>query len=97
MSSDLLDRVFVTVPCNVCDESYPVAASVVRTSQALLAEGCSGTSSYECDATYYATLVEHDAIESLTHAWADFCRSATTHGAVDVDVALEAARPVKRR
>ena len=95
MSADLLEHVLVTVPCNVCDDSYTVPASVVRTSQELLADGCSGTSSYECDATYYATLVEHDAIESLTHAWADFCRSATTHGAVDVDVEKPVA--VKRR
>ncbi len=78
MTPDLLEHVHVKVPCNVCDESYTVPASVVRTSQQLLAEGCSGTSRYECDAAFYATLIDHDAIESLEHVWADFCRSAAT-------------------
>lgn len=84
MSPDLLDHVQVTVPCNTCDESYTVPASVVRASQRVLAEGCSGTSGYECEASFYATLIDHDAIESLERVWADFCRSATTHGATDV-------------
>jgi hypothetical protein len=86
MTPDLLEHVHVKVPCNVCDESYTVPASVVRTSQHLLAEGCSGTSRYECDAAFYATLIDHDAIESLEHVWADFCRSAATHGGLGVSV-----------
>jgi hypothetical protein len=84
MSLDLLDHLHVTVPCNTCDESYTVSASAVRASQRVLAEGCSGTSTYECEASFYATLIDHDAIESLERVWADFCRSATSHGATDV-------------
>ena len=57
MSPDLLDHVQVTVPCPTCDESYTVPASVVRASQRVLAEGCTGTSSYECEASFYATLI----------------------------------------
>jgi hypothetical protein len=84
MSPDLLDHVQVTVPCNSCDESYTVPVSVVRASQRVLSEGCTGTSSYECEASFYATLIDHDAIESLEHVWADFCRHATAHGAIAV-------------
>jgi hypothetical protein len=86
MSPDLLDHVHVTVPCNSCDESYTVPASAVRASQRVLADGCSGTSSYECEASFYATLIDHDAIESLEHVWADFCRNATAHGAISVEL-----------
>lgn len=90
MTPDLLDHLHVKVPCNVCDESYTVPASVVRTSQQLLADGCSGTSSFECDAAFYATLIDHDAIESLQHVWAEFCRSAGTHGGLGVTVERDA-------
>jgi hypothetical protein len=84
MSPDLLDHVQVTVQCNSCDDSYAVPASAVRESQHVLAEGCTGTSSYECEASFYATLIDHDAIESLERVWTDFCRSATAHGATRV-------------
>lgn len=97
MSPDLLDHVQVTVPCPTCDESYTVPASVVRASQRVLAEGCTGTSSYECEASFYATLIDHDAIESLEHVWADFCRSATEHGAIDVAFDTDAARDLDGR
>lgn len=84
MSLDLLDHLQVTVPCNTCNESYAVPASAVRESQRVLAEGCSGTSTYECEASFYATLIDHDAIESLERVWTDFCRSAASHGASNV-------------
>jgi hypothetical protein len=96
MTPDLLEHVHVTVPCNVCDESYTVPASVVRTSQQLLADGCSGTSSFECDAAFYATLIDHDAIESLEHVWAQFCRSAGTHGGLGVTVERDDATGARR-
>ena len=96
MSPDLLDYVQVTVPCDACDESYSVAASAVRASQRVLAEGCSATSSYECEASFYATLIDHDAIESLDRVWADFCRNATTHGAIGVELDAAHGDPDRR-
>lgn len=91
MTPDLLEHVHVTVPCNVCDETYSVPASVVRTSQQLVAEGCTGTSRFECDAAFYATLIDHDAIESLERVWAEFCRNAGSHGGVGVTIDPEPA------
>jgi hypothetical protein len=80
----LLDHVEVVVACNTCDATYSVPASIVRESQRILAEGCSGSSLFECDASFYATLIEPEAIETLERAWANFRQSATGHGALGV-------------
>lgn len=39
-----------------------------------------GTRRYEYDVAYDVTLVDHDAIESLDHVWAGFCRNASQGG-----------------
>jgi hypothetical protein len=84
--SALLDHVEVVVPCHQCGSTYAVPASLVRESQRLLAEGCSGTSLYECDASFYATLIEPDALDALARAWAVFCQSAATHGGTAITI-----------
>jgi hypothetical protein len=83
-TQDLLDHVEVVVACNTCDATYSVLASIVRESQRILAEGCSGSSLFECDAAFYATLIEPEAIETLERAWANFRQSASGHGALGV-------------
>ena len=83
-TQDLLDHVEVVVACNTCDATYSVPASIVRESQRILAEGCSGSSLFECDASFYATLIEPEAIETLERAWANFRQSAAGHGALGV-------------
>jgi hypothetical protein len=83
-TQDLLDHVEVVVACNTCDATYSVPASIVRESQRILAEGCSGSSLFECDASFYATLIEPEAIETLERAWANFRQSASGHGALRV-------------
>lgn len=85
--SALLDRVEVVVPCHHCGSTYTVPASLVRESQRLLAEGCSGSSLYECDASFYATLIEPDALDALARAWAGVCQSAATHGGTEIMIA----------
>ncbi len=90
--SALLDRVEVVVPCDHCGSTYTVPASLVRESQRLLAEGCSGSSLYECDASFYATLIEPDALDALANAWAVFCESAATHGGTEIVIATGDAR-----
>ncbi len=82
--SALLDHVEVVVPCHHCGSTYTVPASLVRESQRVLAEGCSGSSLYECDASFYATLVEPGALDALANAWAVFCQSAATHGGTEI-------------
>jgi hypothetical protein len=84
--ADLLAHVEVVVACSVCDSSYSVPASVVRESQRLLAEDYCGESLFECDALYYATLIEAEAIADLERAWARFQESATSHGGMRIVV-----------
>ena len=83
-SGDLLSRIEVVVACHVCDSTYAVPASIVRESQRILAEGCTGESTFECDASFYATLIEPEAIAELERAWARFQDSATHHGGTRV-------------
>jgi hypothetical protein len=83
---DLLSQVEVVVACNICDSTYSVPASVVRESQRLVAEDYCGESLFECDALYYATLIEAEAIADLERAWARFRESATSHGGMRIVV-----------
>jgi hypothetical protein len=84
--ADLLAQVEVVVACSVCDSTYSVPASIVRESQRLLAEDYCGESLFECDAQYYATLIEAEAIADLERAWARFQKSATSHGGMRIVV-----------
>jgi hypothetical protein len=84
--ADLLSQVEVVVGCSLCDSTYSVPASIVRESQRLVAEDYCGESLFECDALYYATLIEPDAIADLERAWARFQKSATSHGGMRVVV-----------
>ena len=88
----LLDHVEVVVPCHHCGSSYAVPASLVRESQRLLAEGCSGSSLYECEASFYATLIEPDALDALARALALFCHSAAGHGGTEIMITTGGAR-----
>jgi hypothetical protein len=83
---DLLSQIEVVVACNICDSTYSVPASIVRESQRLLAEGYCGESRFECDALYYAMLIEAEAIADLERAWARFQKSATSHGGMSIAV-----------
>ena len=58
----------VEVPWHACSESYSISVATIRESRRLVAEGCSGTSSYECPAQYYATLLAPEALAHLTAA-----------------------------
>ena len=82
--SDLLSHVEVEVGCNTCQTSYSVPGALIRDSQRILAAGCTGTSLFECDASYYATLIEPEVIANLERAWASFQQSATSHGGIGV-------------
>lgn len=84
LTGDLLSRVEVVVCCNICQASYAIPGSMIRESQRLLAEGCTGTSLFECDASFYATLIEPEVIANLERAWASFQQSATSHGGIGV-------------
>jgi hypothetical protein len=70
ISDDPLSHVEVEVACNICGDSYSVSGSTIRESQRLLAQGCTGTSLFECDAAFYATLLEPEVIAELERAWA---------------------------
>ena len=91
-AEDLLARINVEVACSTCHSSYEVPAAVIRESQRVLAEGCSGTSLFECEASFYASLVEPQVIADLERAWTSFQRSATTHGGIAVALASSAIR-----
>jgi hypothetical protein len=93
---DLLSAIEIEVACNICNATYTVPASIVRESQRLLAEGCTGESLYECDASFLATLVEPAAIADLERAWASFQQNATAHGGMRVAVVANAASPRAR-
>jgi hypothetical protein len=56
----------VEVPCPVCSESYTVSVETIRESQRLIAEGCPGTSTCDCAAHYYATLLPPEAAAQLS-------------------------------
>jgi hypothetical protein len=83
---DLLSQIKVVVACEVCGTSYSVPASIVRESQRLLAEDYCSESLFECDALFYATLIDADAIADLERAWARFEESATSHGGTRIVV-----------
>jgi hypothetical protein len=82
--TDLLAHLRVEVGCRTCDSTYEVPLDIVRDSQRVLAAGCSGASTYECDASFYAGLVEPAAIDNLARAWAAFVDSAESHGGLTV-------------
>ena len=84
--ADLLSQIEVVFVCNTCDSTYSVPASIVRESQRLVAEDYCGESLLECDALYYATLIDAEAIADLERAWAHFQESATSHGGIRVAV-----------
>lgn len=79
-TEDLLSTIEIVVSCNICQSTYSVPASIVRDSQRILDEGCTGVSPYECDASFYATLIEPKVVAELERAWASFQRSAASHG-----------------
>jgi hypothetical protein len=81
---DLLDHVEVVIACDSCDSQHSVSVAIVRESQRILAEGCTGTSPFECDAAFYATLIEPEAIEALERAWVRFRQSANGAGALGI-------------
>lgn len=87
----LLEHVEVIVPCQSCGSTYAVPASVVRESQRMLEEGCSGSTLHECDASFYATLIDAAALDELACAWAAVCESATRHGGTEIMFATAGA------
>lgn len=88
---DLLEHVEIVVPCNVCQTTYGVPVSLVRDSQRLVAEGCTGSGVHACDAAFYAGLLAPEAIDRLADAWDAFQRSAAQHGGLGVDLRATAA------
>jgi hypothetical protein len=95
--TDLVGHLQVAVPCRICDTTYEVPLSIVRDSQRVLATGCSGTSMYECDASFYTSLVEPSAIADLERAWAAFVGSAERHGGLAVTFAAGPQNDLDRR
>lgn len=83
------------VACPACTDSYAIPVHVVQESQDLLDEygPCSGMASFECPASYFASLASHEAITSLEGALRAFERDALRHGtqAVWVGEDVEAA------
>lgn len=70
---DRLEHTLIHVHCPRCDGAYDVPASVVAESQRLVEHGCPGTSSCECPASFYASLIEPAALEALAHEESDPC------------------------
>ncbi len=95
-SHDILDDVDIIVQCNLCSASYPVRASLIRESQRMLAEGCTGSSAYECTASYLATLVDPDDLDELARAWRRFEERVTCRGGVGVTVRADAPSQARR-
>lgn len=92
---DLMSHLRVEVPCNACASSYFVSADLVHDSQRMLAEGCPGTSTYECPALYWATLLPARALGDLVSALDEVEKGALLSGArrVTLDYATETERP----
>ena len=89
---ELLDLVTVIGDCATCNAQYAVPLANIRQSQQVRQAGSTGSSSHECQACYYATLVAPEVIEALVEAWSAFRRNVISHG--NVDVVLRIAQPV---
>jgi hypothetical protein len=85
-TEDLLSAIDVVLTCSKCDATYSIPASFVRESQRILAEGCTGSSPFECNASFYANLIDPQVIAELERAWVSFQQSASSHGGIGVDL-----------
>ena len=94
---DVMRHIQLEIPCSVCADSYSVSADTVRESQRLLAEGCPGTSSYECPPLFFATLLPAEALAHLVGALQEVERSALSRGSTAIWVeepVLHASNPL---
>lgn len=78
---DVMKHILIDVPCDLCSESYPISAELVRQSQEMLEAGCPGTSSYECAPLYYASLLPGPAVAHLVTALKEVEQGALRSGA----------------
>ena len=73
--TNIFRRIKIHLDCPQCDKSYDFPLAVIAESQQLLDEGCPG-SSYECVPSFFAELVDPEALKALARAWCDVESSA---------------------
>jgi hypothetical protein len=81
---NILDHVAIRVPCNVCSGELNVPASVVLEGLETMTPDCPGSSDYECESRFVATLADAQALKALQAAWAGFEASVRSHGGAGV-------------
>jgi hypothetical protein len=67
---DILDLVYLVVPCAACGGPYEVSARVARSSDTMLHEGCPVQNPRNCPELHYASLVDPKALDELCAVWA---------------------------
>lgn len=86
---DILESVFLVVPCSACGGTYEVSARTARSSEAMLHDGCPVQSTHECPQTHYASLIDPEALDDLCRAWARVEAAARSHGSVAIVRSIE--------
>lgn len=66
--SDILDDITILIDCSQCDAKFNITTSVVADSHRLLDQGCPG-SHYECPASLFAEIVDHQSLRDVATAW----------------------------
>ena len=81
---NILDHVAIRVPCNTCSGELNVPASVVLEGLETMLPDCPGSSDYECESRFVATLADQQALEALQAAWVGVEASVRSHGGAGV-------------
>ncbi len=77
---NIVDHVFIRMPCNVCGQSYEVPLRDILLSHTLVRCGCPVHEETECPPIFQIRLFDREPIKSLSSAWEQLARRAASNG-----------------
>jgi hypothetical protein len=77
---DLLDHVFIRMPCSACGQTYEVPLQDILLSHTVVRCGCPVHHETECPPVFQVRLFDREPIAKLRSAWEQLARRAEADG-----------------
>ena len=77
---NILNHVFIRMPCNACGQKYEVPLGDVLLSHTVVRCGCPVREETECPPVFQVRLFDREPIKTLQSAWEQLARRAEADG-----------------